>query len=690
MKHKHVKSIAEFIAEKNELADLSKIKKGALHKQLGYPEGEVIPVKELNKIIKAELDSTVKINGKEHKVTELLKKRAVDFSGNKEKVNEGFGLNNSKIEDLVKALKKLELPVKSIGDTLSGNVFGTKLKGNGHLFNIKVSKPGYEILDVNSDDKYPKNVVKEFSNKELNMLLKYVEKTYGNGRQIKESYEKSNKVANLKRELSQILTNDFSYDMSFETKYGTSDFTFEIKNEYLDSDLATPFSLKVSIDSDNAILRYFQLKTQNDNVISLNNLDKDAFLRKFYMNIFTTEYHAVLDREKLMVDTKLLFDVIENMFVDVNESIDNVADISFDGKNVTYIKNDFEITGTMRKYNSGRSDEYEFEPDSFEGETEEYFDRNWENISAEIVDVYNDELGKRYKRNVSESKETINPNVLHKLTKMHRELLDIYQTTKISRGGFNPSKEFGGLRDVLDNIRKTTQNVGIKIESLVSLLKLVDEITNTRDIERAGEIKKRIHQLFPKVSDEIKKSIDNDTKVNESFGKEDELVDELGKELKKLDLPVRAISSNVQNDVFGTKIGSIKPLFSISVHSNGYEVIDVDSDVRYPKNVLKEFKITELKGLLGYIMKTYGKVDEKMGPVFKHKKADVDKKDEDNDDTKSRKRCVEVTFTNGDSLTTEINGTVDEIKKYYIGKTFNMGHNGDDLMTKGKSVKFLK
>jgi hypothetical protein len=558
MKHKHVKSIAEFIAEKKELADLSKIKKGALHKQLGYPEGEVIPVKELNKIIKAELDSTVKINGKEHNVTELLKKRAnfaVNFGHS---VNEGFGLNNSKIEDLVKALKKLELPVKSIGDTLSGNVFGTKLKGTGHLFNIKVSKPGYEILDVNSDAKYPKNVVKEFSNKELNMLLKYVEKTYGNGRQVKENFE----------------------------------------------------------------------------------------------------------------------------------SINDIADISFDDKNVTYIKNDFEITGVMRKYNSGRSDEYEFEPDSFDGETEEYFDRNWEDISAEIVDAYNDELGKRFKRNVSESKETINSDVLHKLTKMHRELLDIYQTTKISRSGFNPSKEFGGLRDVLDNIRKTTQNVGIKIESLVSLLKLVDEITNTRDIERAGEIKKRIHQLFPKVSDEIKKSINNDTKVNESFGKEDELADELQIELKKLDLPVRAISSNVQNDVFGTKIGSIEPLFSIRVHSNGYEVIDVDSDARYPKNVLKEFKTTELKGLLGYIKKNYGKVDEKFGPVFKHKKADDDKKDDD--DSKSRRRCVEVTFTNGDSLTTEINGTVDEIKKYYIGKTFNLGHNGDDLMTKGKSVKFLK
>ncbi len=448
MKHKHVKSIAEFIAEKKELADLSKIKKGALHKQLGYPEGEVIPVKELNKIIKAELDSTVKINGKEHKVTELLKKRAnfaVNFGHS---VNEGFGLNNSKIEDLVKALKKLELPVKSIGDTLSGNVFGTKLKGTGHIFDIKVSKPGYEILDVNSDAKYPKNVVKEFSNKELNMLLKYVEKTYGNGRQVKENFE----------------------------------------------------------------------------------------------------------------------------------SINDIADISFDDKNVTYIKNDFEITGVMRKYNSGRSDEYEFEPDSFDGETEEYFDRNWEDISAEIVDAYNDELGKRFGRNVSES-----------------------------------------------------------------------------------------------------------------FGKEDELSEELKSELKKLDLPIRKISSNTQNDVFGTKIGSIEPLFSIRVHSNGYEVIDVDSDARYPKNVLKEFKTTELKGLLGYIKKNYGKVDEKFGPVFKHKKADDDdKKDDDNDDSKSRRRCVEVTFTNGDSLTTEINGTVDEIKKYYIGKTFNMGHNGDDLMTKGKSVKFLK
>ena len=265
----------------------------------------------------------------------------------------------------------------------------------------------------------------------------------------------------------------------------------------------------------------------------------------------------------------------------------------------------------MRKYHSGRSEDYEFIPDSFDAETEEYWDRNWEDISDEIVDAYYEELGKRFKRgNVSENKETINPDVLYRLTNMHKKLQDTFQATKISRGGFNPSREFGDLYEILNTIRKTTQNAGISITSIVSLLRMLDDIMHirdTRDIERATEIKKRIYQLFPKVSDEIKNAIEDNTITNESFDKDDELADELKNELKKLDLPVRKISSNTQNDVFGTKKGSIEPLFSIKVHSNGYDVIDVDSDAKYPKNVLKEFKKTELKSLLGYIKKTYSK-----------------------------------------------------------------------------------
>jgi len=48
-------------------------KKGALHRQLGIPEGKPIPVSLLKKIAKAEIGS--KVAGK--KVTHLLKRRAV-------------------------------------------------------------------------------------------------------------------------------------------------------------------------------------------------------------------------------------------------------------------------------------------------------------------------------------------------------------------------------------------------------------------------------------------------------------------------------------------------------------------------------------------------------------------------------------------------------------------------------------
>ncbi len=52
------------------------IKKGALHKQLGYSEDETIPKGILKKIIDSEIDSEVEVKGKKHKITAKLKKRA--------------------------------------------------------------------------------------------------------------------------------------------------------------------------------------------------------------------------------------------------------------------------------------------------------------------------------------------------------------------------------------------------------------------------------------------------------------------------------------------------------------------------------------------------------------------------------------------------------------------------------------
>lgn len=51
-------------------------------------------------------------------------------------------------------------------------------------------------------------------------------------------------------------------------------------------------------------------------------------------------------------------------------------------------------------------------------------------------------------------------------------------------------------------------------------------------------------------------------------------------------------------------------------------------------------------------------------------------------------RIVKVIFKNGDSITTRINGTEDEIRDYYIGKVFNIDNVKDDLQ-EAIGIKFL-
>ena len=52
-------------------------------------------------------------------------------------------------------------------------------------------------------------------------------------------------------------------------------------------------------------------------------------------------------------------------------------------------------------------------------------------------------------------------------------------------------------------------------------------------------------------------------------------------------------------------------------------------------------------------------------------------------------KTVKVTFDNGDSLTTQINGTPEEIRAYYIGRQFNLGNGENDLMAVAISVEFI-
>jgi hypothetical protein len=69
------------------------------------------------------------------------------------------------------------------------------------------------------------------------------------------------------------------------------------------------------------------------------------------------------------------------------------AKITFDGLNVNYSLNlgseIIEIEGTLRPYNTGRCIDYEFEVGTFTDDISEgYWDENWEEISEEIIDLY--------------------------------------------------------------------------------------------------------------------------------------------------------------------------------------------------------------------------------------------------------------------------------------------------------------
>jgi hypothetical protein len=55
-------------------------------------------------------------------------------------------------------------------------------------------------------------------------------------------------------------------------------------------------------------------------------------------------------------------------------------------------------------------------------------------------------------------------------------------------------------------------------------------------------------------------------------------------------------------------------------------------------------------------------------------------------------RTIKVTYSNGNSTVTSINGTRAEIKRYYLGTTFNLGDPYDpekDLLVKAVGVEFL-
>lgn len=56
---------------------------------------------------------------------------------------------------------------------------------------------------------------------------------------------------------------------------------------------------------------------------------------------------------------------------------------------------------------------------------------------------------------------------------------------------------------------------------------------------------------------------------------------------------------------------------------------------------------------------------------------------------KVERHTVKVTFANGNSITTGINGTRESVTQYYMGNTFNLGNDAKDEMTTATKVEFL-
>lgn len=52
-------------------------------------------------------------------------------------------------------------------------------------------------------------------------------------------------------------------------------------------------------------------------------------------------------------------------------------------------------------------------------------------------------------------------------------------------------------------------------------------------------------------------------------------------------------------------------------------------------------------------------------------------------------KTIRVSFNNGDFLITSINGTREEIEKYYLGNFFNIGRGESDKITIAVKVEFL-
>lgn len=53
------------------------------------------------------------------------------------------------------------------------------------------------------------------------------------------------------------------------------------------------------------------------------------------------------------------------------------------------------------------------------------------------------------------------------------------------------------------------------------------------------------------------------------------------------------------------------------------------------------------------------------------------------------RKTIKIYWSNGDETITEINGTKEEIEKYYLNNEFNIGNGGNDLIVTAIKVEFL-
>jgi hypothetical protein len=53
-------------------------------------------------------------------------------------------------------------------------------------------------------------------------------------------------------------------------------------------------------------------------------------------------------------------------------------------------------------------------------------------------------------------------------------------------------------------------------------------------------------------------------------------------------------------------------------------------------------------------------------------------------------KAIRINYDNGAQIVTDINGSEESIRDYYIGHSFNIGNAERDVMTKAVSVEFIE